>query len=78
MSKRFLPSLSQIERASRELPRPETVSEESLDIPLGNGAGDYKITFQRVKFASRSSGKTVRWVYDGKVMIKNQADPELI
>lgn len=70
MNKRFLPSLSQIERASMDLPNPETVQGESMDIPLGKSSkGEHKITFHRVKFSSRTEGRTVRWVYSGKVMI---------
>lgn len=70
MSDRFLPSLSQIRAASSELPDPEIWPDNEYSVPVESSKRVYEIVFNRIKFASRSSGRTYRWVYDGKVLIR--------
>tara|TARA_B100000941_G_C28239188_1_gene415594 strand:+ start:387 stop:638 length:252 start_codon:yes stop_codon:yes gene_type:complete len=72
--KRFLPSLSQVERASIELPSPDSVTEDTYSVQLGNGNSDYKITFEKVKFSSRTTGKTTKWIFNGKILIPSSAE----
>ncbi|MEM8550464.1 MAG: hypothetical protein AAGF10_06705 [Verrucomicrobiota bacterium] len=75
-SQRFLPSFSQVHRAAQELPNPESFSEETIDIPIGRESKQRVITFHRIKYASRSSGKTVRWVYKGGILIRSATEKD--
>ncbi len=75
--KRFLPSLSQIQRASTELPAPDSVKEESFSVSLSKSNSDYEIVFEKVKFNSRTSGKTTKWIYNGKMLVPSSGDIEL-
>lgn len=76
MSDRFLPSLGQLRAASEELPDPEIWPEEDYIVPIESGKRVHQVTFSRVKFASRSNGRTYRWVYQGKVLIRTSKSSE--
>lgn len=70
MSERFLPSLGQLKTAAEELPDPEIWPEDEYVVPLEGKQTVHQILFNRVKFSSRSNGRTYRWIYHGKVMIR--------
>lgn len=70
MSDRFLPSLSQLRAASHELPDPEIWPEDEYIVPIESAKRVHQVSFSRVKFASRSNGRTFRWVYEGKILIR--------
>ena len=76
MSDRFLPSIGQLRIASQELPDPEIWPEEEYSVPIEGSKKVHQIIFNRIKFASRSSGRTFRWVYNGKVLIRTQSKSE--
>jgi len=69
MSNRFLPSLGQLHQASKKLPDPEICEQREYSVSLNGESRSYELTFRRVKFSSRISGKTYKWVYEGKVML---------
>ncbi len=69
MSERFVPNLKQVEQAAQQLPDAEIWPEDEFLVPLDSHT-DRQLTFRRIRFNSRSQGKTYRWVYDGKVLVK--------
>jgi len=69
MPERFIPSLGQIRAASEELPDPEIWPDNEYTVPIESGKLVQELAFQRVKF-TRSNGRTYRWVYEGKVLIR--------
>lgn len=70
MSSRFLPSLGQLQRASKRLPDPREWPNDECTIPVDEDEEDgYEFSFKKVKFNSRTNGKTCKWVYDGKLMV---------
>ncbi len=68
---RFLPSLNQIRLAAKELPDPEIWPGEDYIVPLESASSVYEVTFQRIKFRSKRSGTNYRWIYDGKLLVRN-------
>lgn len=70
MNDRFLPSLGQIRAASEELPDPEIWPEDEYSVPIEGSKKVHEVIFNRIKFASRSNGRTYRWVYEGKILIR--------
>ncbi|WOO40353.1 hypothetical protein [Rubellicoccus peritrichatus] len=76
MNDRFLPSLSQVRAASEELPDPEIWPENEYSVPIEGSKKVHEVIFSRVKFASRSNGRTYRWVYDGKILIRSNKGSE--
>ncbi len=72
MSDRFLPSLGQLRTASEELPDPEIWPEEEYIVPIEGSKKVHQVVFSRIKFSSRSNGRTYRWVYNGKVLIRTR------
>ena len=72
MSTRFLPSLGQLRRASRDLPDPDNWPNSDYSVPVDEKKRDYELVFRKVKFSSRNNGKVSRWVYEGKIMIPTE------
>ncbi|WP_269538811.1 hypothetical protein [Cerasicoccus fimbriatus] len=71
MSKRFLPSIDQIKRASEELPDADSHESEECAVSFKVGSTTRELSFKRVKFNAGEGKSIYRWVYDGKVMIRN-------
>lgn len=69
MSKRFLPSIEQIQRAGDKLPDPMGHDGDECTVTIETGRSTRDLHFKRVKFNS-SSNVVYRWVYEGKVMIR--------
>lgn len=70
-SPKFMPNLTQIEDAAKELPDPEIWPEESFTCPVEVDGKRRKIEFV-IKTITRGSKKTPRWVYEGKVLIRKR------
>lgn len=68
---RFIPSLSQIRLAAKELPDPEIWPEEDYIVPLESSSSVYEVTFQRIKFRSRRNGTNYRWIYNGRMLVRH-------
>lgn len=74
MSRKFLPTLDQVKRASEELPDPMTHDSDNCSVTVTSkteGQSDRELQFMRMKFAAGKGKNIYRWVYDGKVMIRN-------
>lgn len=71
MSERFIPSITQLKTATEELPDVELWPEEEYVVPIEGRRRSYSISFRKVKYKSRAGDKTCRWMYDGKVMVRN-------
>jgi len=69
-SKRFLPSLEQVRKAAKQLPDPmeHELDECSVQVEMGDSKRDLR--FKRIKFSSSSKGRTYRWIYEGKVLVR--------
>ncbi|MEO0794873.1 MAG: hypothetical protein AAFX93_06915 [Verrucomicrobiota bacterium] len=74
MSKRFLPSLDQVKRASESLPDPMSCEEDSYSVPVKLGSSERELVFSRVKFNSGRSSAVYRWIYEGKIMIRSGSE----
>jgi hypothetical protein len=63
---RYIPSLHTIQQAADSLPPAQGWRADSYSVPVND---ERLIEFRRIKFKTRD-GKTERWVYDGKVLVK--------
>lgn len=71
MSDRFLPSLSQINEAAKELPDPELWPEKEYSVPISGNSKLYELTFRRIPFRDKEGNKTHRWIYEGKMLVRH-------
>lgn len=69
MSSRFVPSLRQLESATKHLPDPSIWPDEVFLVPLRSGETQRTLTFRKVVYNVRGSTTTHRWLYEGKVMM---------
>ena len=68
---KFIPNLTQIEDAAKELPDPEVWPEESYTCLVEAEGKQRKIEFA-IKTITRGSKKTPRWIYEGKILIRKR------
>ena len=66
-----MPSLSHLKEAAKELPEPDIWPEDSYLVPVSVGSKQQTIKFTR-KSINRGKEQAARWVYEGKVMIRNR------
>jgi len=68
---KFIPNLSQLNQATKELPDPEAWTETNYLHPLIVNEKPKAIEFTR-KRVNRGSTRPYRWIYEGKVLIRNR------
>ncbi len=66
---KFVPHLSQVKEASKELPDAELWPEETYVAVVKGKTRTYQLTFRRIPYMSREKGKTFRWAYEGLVRV---------
>lgn len=74
MSERFLPSIQQFNHALATLPDPDLWPQDEFRAVVKGNSRDgesQEILFRKIK-VSRSSGNTSRWVFEGRMMIRNR------
>ncbi|GHC00658.1 hypothetical protein [Cerasicoccus arenae] len=71
MSRRFLPTIDQIKRAAEELPDPMTYEDDECSVSIKTGGSTRELDFKRIKFSSGKGINVYRWIYEGKIMIRN-------
>lgn len=70
-SSRFLPNFSQVQEALKQLPDAQTYNGDSYDCRIVVDNQYQSIPF--VKTQIRRGSRTVgRWVYEGKILIRNR------
>ena len=70
-STKFLPNLSQLNNAVKELPDPETWFENTYTCPVEIEGKIHTIVFV-TQTITRGSKKTRRWIYEGKLLIRKR------
>ena len=70
-SAKFMPNLAQLNAALHDLPDPETCSELRFKCPLKINKQIKHIEFKRIR-VRRGSKRPYRWIYQGKILIRNQ------
>ena len=68
---KFIPNISQLEKVLKDLPDPLHWPEETYKCSVTSGDHEETIAFIRKGF-NRSSGKTFRWIFSGKILIRNR------
>ncbi len=68
---RFMPNLSQLRQSAKLLPDPEKWPESTYDCTLEVDEEKRTLTFKRLKLR-RGSGSSFRWVFEGKVLLRNR------
>lgn len=70
-STKFMPNLTQLQDAAKELPDPEIWPEESYSCPVEVDGKQKTIEFA-IKTITRGSKETPRWIYEGKILIRKR------
>ena len=68
---KFLPNLKQLHEAISELPDASDYKDENFTSLLSIGSKSQQITFTK-KQIQRGSQLVHRWIYEGKILIRNQ------
>lgn len=74
-STKFVPNLAQLNTATKELPDAELWPNDNFLCPILVDKKQKTIEFTR-KQITRGSAKPYRWIYEGKVLIRNRDVPE--
>ncbi|MDG1701319.1 MAG: hypothetical protein P8I61_00185 [Opitutae bacterium] len=68
---KFIPNLEQLHRAIADLPDAETFEEDTFTTTILLQTVAKQITFTKKKI-QRGSHLVGRWIYEGKILIRNQ------
>jgi len=68
-TQRFIPTLQQVQTASRELPLPDLWPEEQYVVAVQGRRKIHEMNFRKIAFLNKSKEKVYRWVYEGKVFV---------
>ena len=68
---KYMPNLAQLKTALQSLPDPETCSELRFMCPVKIDKQIKNIEFKRIR-VNRGSKRPYRWIYEGKILIRNQ------
>ena len=68
-NEKFVPHVSQLEEAAKQLPDAELWPEEIYIAILEGKTRSYELTFRRIPYMSRTKKKTFRWAYEGLVRV---------
>ena len=74
-SPKFIPNLSQLRAATKDLPDAELWPDDSYVCPVKVDNKQKTIEFTR-KQITRGKERPYRWVYEGKVLIRNRDVPD--
>lgn len=74
-STKFIPNLTQLKEATKGLPDAELWPEDTCICPILVDEKQKTIEFTR-KQITRGSTRPYRWIYEGKVLIRNRDIPE--
>jgi hypothetical protein len=72
---KFIPNLTQLSDATKDLPDAELWPDDTYACPIEVNGGQKTIEFKR-KQITRGSERPYRWIYKGKVLIRNRDIPE--
>ncbi|MGC6424446.1 MAG: hypothetical protein ACON4O_05605 [Lentimonas sp.] len=72
---KFIPNLTQLAEATKGLPDAELWPDETCICPIEVDERLRTIEFKR-KQITRGSSKPYRWIYEGKILIRNRDIPE--
>ena len=67
---KFIPMLSQLEEAAKNLPDPVAADAPSMEVEL-EGTGR-KIAFERIEVFLGDGSKTFKWTYKGRIFINSR------
>ncbi|MDP4611300.1 MAG: hypothetical protein NWT02_08945 [Opitutales bacterium] len=70
-SAKFIPNLTQINTAAKDLPDPEIWPEDTFLCPVMVNEKQKAVEFSRIQI-TRGSTRPYRWIYEGKVLIRNR------
>lgn len=70
-STKFIPNLSQINEAAKELPDPDLWPEPSYQCPLEVNGKQRSVEFS-LKPIHRGKEQAPRWIYEGKILIRKR------
>ena len=72
---KFIPNISQLQEALKDLPDPEFYSQDSCISTVYVSGKNQSLEFTR-KRIMRGNSKPYRWIYEGKVLIRKQDTPK--
>lgn len=72
---KFMPNLNQLKEAAEQLPNPEIYVSDNYSsrIAVGSKFREIDFTKQKIQRGSRVVG---RWIYEGKLLIRNRDNKE--
>lgn len=70
-SVKFIPNLTQINEAAKELPDPDIWPEPSYLCPLEVDGKQRSIEFS-LKTINRGKERAPRWIYEGKILVRKR------
>jgi hypothetical protein len=70
-SNKFMPIITQVQEAMKQLPDPEEWSDPIYVSAITIDERLTPLRFKRLKI-QRGSKKTYRWIYEGKILIRNR------
>ncbi|MGC6455336.1 MAG: hypothetical protein ACON46_02265 [Coraliomargaritaceae bacterium] len=73
--KKFMPNLKQIKEAAEQLPDPQFYSNETYTSRVVVDKDHRELDFHKQKI-QRGSRLVSRWVYEGKILIRNRDQKE--
>lgn len=68
---KFIPNINQVREAMNQLPDPEEWAYTIYVSAISVDGKETPIRFKRLKI-QRGSKKTYRWIYEGKILIRNR------
>jgi hypothetical protein len=68
---KFIPNLTQINEAAKELPDPEIWPDANYFCPLQVNGQTRQLEFS-LKSIKRGDNRTARWIYEGKILIRKR------
>jgi len=68
---KFIPNLSQLNSATKELPDPDIWPDKIFHCPI-EADGKQRILSFVLRTIKRGKKSTSRWVYEGKILIRNR------
>lgn len=68
---KFIPNLTQLQNAAKELPDAQTWNEDTYLYTFSEKNEQRQITFNRLSI-QRGDSRIKRWIYEGKVLFRNR------
>ncbi len=68
---KYIPSLSQIESATKKLPNPKNYQNDSFEVVIDK-ENSKTVSFEKIKFKKPDGKSSQKWTYKGRIIIDSK------